>query len=215
MMIIKTFTVNPLQENCYVVSDETHEAVIIDCGAYYDEELTAISNYIETNGLHPVAHLLTHAHFDHILGAGYIYNRYKLAARMHPSDMDMFLHASSQPPVFMQLKAFHRDFGPAGEPVDVSEPITFGNHSLSVHFTPGHTTGGVCYYCADERILFSGDNLFAQSIGRTDFPGGDYTQLITALQKLMAALPDDVKIYPGHGPVTTAATERCYNPYLR
>ena len=134
---------------------------------------------------------------------------------MHPSDMDMFLHASSQPPVFMQLKAFHRDFGPAGEPVDVSEPITFGNHSLSVHFTPGHTTGGVCYYCADERILFSGDNLFAQSIGRTDFPGGDYTQLITALQKLMAALPDDVKIYPGHGPVTTAATERCYNPYLR
>mgnify|MGYP002862138485 CR=1 FL=1 len=214
MIAIKTFEVNLIQENCYIVSDDTNEAVIVDCGAFYQEELTAISEYIECNGLKPVAHILTHAHFDHVWGAGYIYNRYRLPARMHPADLAMFLHAEAQPPMYMRFKDFHRDFGAAGELLSETTTIDFGHHSFTVIATPGHTPGGVCFHCPDERVLFSGDSLFAQSIGRTDFPGGSYDQLVSSLRRMMTAIPDDTTIYPGHGPVTTAVQERLCNPYL-
>ena len=214
MLTIKTFTFNPLGTNCYVVSDETHEAVIIDCGALYDEERATISDYLDINELHPVAHLLTHAHFDHLWGAAFLHERYGLAARCPEGDLPLFNNVEGQMRGILGGYAMNCATGPAGEAITPDTIVRFGMHALSVVATPGHTPGGVCYYCKEERVLFSGDSLFRMSIGRTDFPGGNHWDLIKALHQLLKELPDDVIVYPGHGPQTDVLTERTNNPYL-
>ena len=214
MLTIKAFTFNPLGTNCYVVSDETHEAVIIDCGALYDEERATISDYLDINELHPVAHLLTHAHFDHLWGAAFLQERYGLAARCPEGDLPLFNNVEGQMRGILGGYAMNCATGPAGEAITPDTIVRFGTHALSVIATPGHTPGGVCYYCKEERVLFSGDSLFRMSIGRTDFPGGNHWDLIKALHQLLKELPDDVIVYPGHGPQTDVLTERTNNPYL-
>ena len=213
-MKITPFPVNPLSVNCYVVSDETREAVIIDCGAYYPEEQAAIADYIAKQELRPVAHLLTHAHFDHLFGAGFIYERYGLAARCHPADQALFNDIDGQMCGILGGHALECHTGPAGEPLTEDTVIRFGNHQLTVIHSPGHTPGGVCFYCAEEKVLFSGDSLFQLSIGRTDFPGGNHWDLIKALHRLLSELPPETAVYPGHGPATTLAAESAHNPYL-
>lgn len=214
MLTIKPFPVNPLSENCYVVSDETREAVIIDCGALYDEEKAAITGYIRNNDLRPVAHLLTHGHFDHLWGAAYLHECYGLAARCPQGDLPLFNDTEGQ--MYSILgHSMYCPTGPAGEVITQDSVISFGTHQLTVIPTPGHTPGGVCYYCEEEKVLFSGDNLFQMSIGRTDFPGGNHWELIRTLRHLLRDLPDDVTIYPGHGPKTRADAERQHNPYLQ
>ena len=214
MFTVNTFSVNPLGENCYVISDETHEAIIIDCGAMYETEKTAIADYITQNELHPVAHLLTHAHFDHLFGAGFIHERYGLTARCPEGDLAFFNDIDGQMRAILGGHTMECKTGPAGEPITPDTIVRFGSHSISVIPTPGHTPGGVCYYCEAEHILFSGDSLFQLSIGRTDFPGGNHWDLIRSLSHLLRDLPADVTIYPGHGPATNAQTERLHNPYL-
>ncbi len=213
MFTVQPFPVNPLSENCYVVSDETREAVIIDCGALFSEERAAIVEYISHEQLKPVAHLLTHGHFDHLWGAAYLHDLYGLAARCPQGDRALFDDAPSQMRDILG-HAMPCPTGPAGEDILPDSTITFGSHALTVIATPGHTPGGVCFYCEAEHVLFSGDSLFQMSIGRTDFPGGNHWELIAALKHLLRDLPDNTVIYPGHGPKTTAAYERQYNPYL-
>lgn len=213
-MTVKSFSVNPLGENCYVVNDDTREAVIIDCGALYDEERAAISDYIDLNELRPVAHLLTHAHFDHLFGAGFIHERYGIPARCHIADLPFFLNSEEQMRGILGGHVMPCEKGPAGETFTADSVIPFGNHQFTVIHTPGHTPGGVCFYCAEEKILFSGDSLFQMSIGRTDFPGGNHWDLIRSLTHLLKTLPDGVTIYPGHGPKTNSTDERLYNPFL-
>ncbi len=213
MLNIKTFPVNPLSENCYVVSDETKEAVIIDCGALYTEERTAISDYIIHEELKPVAHLLTHGHFDHLWGAAYLHELYGLAARCPQADRPLFDNATGQMRDILG-HAMACPTGPAGEDITPETIILFGTHQFTILPTPGHTVGGICFYCEDEHVLFSGDSLFQMSIGRTDFPGGNHWDLINALRHLLRTLPDNVVVYPGHGPKTTIAFERSNNPYL-
>ena len=214
MINCKAFPVNPLSENCYVVSDDSGEAVIIDCGALYDGEKAAISDYIDLERLHPVAHILTHAHFDHLWGAGFIYERYGLAARCPEADLPFFNDVEGQMRGSLSGHTMPCSTGPAGEAITSDSVICFGTHQLTVIPTPGHTPGGVCFYCESEHVLFSGDSLFQLSIGRTDFPGGNHWSLISALHNLLRDLPDDVTIYPGHGPTTDVGTERTSNPYL-
>ena len=212
-MFIKTFPVNPLNENCYVVSDETREAVIIDCGAYYDEEKAAIAQYIREHELKPVAHLLTHAHFDHSWGADYICELYGLQPRCPQLDRPLFDNVEDQVRQILNY-SIPCATTPAGEDITADTVIRFGNHHFTVIPCPGHTPGGVCFYCEAEHALFSGDSLFQLSIGRTDFPGGNHWDLINALKSLLKSLPDNVVVYPGHGPKTTVAYERQHNPYL-
>lgn len=212
--MIKTFVVNPIEENCYIFGDATGDAVIIDCGALTKAEQTQISSFIAAEGLRPVAHLLTHAHFDHLFGAEFLYDTYGLKPRFAAADAEIYAHAEMLAegmfgcPVNFVLP-------PAGDAVDADTIIPFGTHTLTVIPTPGHTPGGVCYYCADEGILFSGDTLFRSSIGRTDLPGGNYTAILESLHTLTAQLPDDVRVLPGHGPASTIAFERRVNPYIR
>ena len=203
-----------LAENCYVVSDETKECIIIDCGALYDEEGAAITDYIQSSGLTPKHLLCTHGHFDHCIGNGFIYRTFGLKPEVHHDDEFLMVKMREQTLEILGVN-IPMEEPPVGRYLSDSDVITFGNHTLRILHTPGHTPGGVCYYCEDENILFSGDTLFRMSIGRTDFERGSYDEIVNSLMNILAPLPPDTKVYPGHGPQTTIADEVRYNPYFR
>ena len=211
MLNVKTFSVNPLQENTYVISDETHECVIIDCGAFTPDERSEISDYIDTEGLKPVTLLATHGHLDHYLGIGYIFEKYQLKVTLHRGDERLLREMKIQGESMFGIIV---DFTPQIETfVNDGDEIHFGNHTLRCIATPGHTMGGLSFYCAEEKALFSGDTLFRLSIGRTDLPGGSMFMIINSLRQL-CQLPDDTTVYAGHGPSTTIGYELAHNPYM-
>lgn len=213
MLTIKTFPFNLLQENTYVVSDDTLDCVIIDCGAYYDDERKALTDYISSQGLKPRHLLATHGHWDHNLGNDTVYQTYGLqveAAKEDDfiiTDIPRNFQSIIGAPLRRQYPAVGRFFGP-------DETIRFGHHSLQVLKTPGHSPGSVVFYCAEEHIAFTGDTLFRMSVGRTDFEGGSYEALMNSLANVLAKLPSETVILPGHGPQSTIADELRYNPYL-
>ena len=194
-----------LQENCYVVSDETKECVIIDCGAFYPEERTAVVNYIKDNQLKPVHLLCTHGHLDHNFGNNTIYEAFGLKPEVSASDESLMKHFKEQAATFYQMELDY-DFPPIGHFFDDEEIIHFGSHEFEIILTPGHTKGSVTFYC-------TGDTLFRGSIGRTDFKGGSMFQIINSL-RFLAQLPDDVKVLPGHGETTSIGEELAHNPYM-
>lgn len=214
MMTIKRFTCNMLAENCYVVSDEARAAVIIDYGALYEEEAEAIVSYIKSEGLTPVHLLCTHGHFDHCIGNGFIYKQFGLKPEAHHEDEFLMEKMKVQTREMLGIE-LPIDVPPVGKYFTEKETISFGSHQLQILHTPGHTPGGVVFYCQEENIAFSGDTLFKMSIGRTDFERGSYEQIINSLQNVLAKLPEETKVYPGHGPATTIAEELLYNPYFR
>ena len=214
MITIKRFTCNMLAENCYVVSDDTHEAVIIDCGVMYDDEGTAITQYIRNNNLKPVHLLCTHGHFDHCMGNGLIYREFGLKPETHMGDKFLMENMAQQTADILGV-ALPMEVPPVDKYLTDNDIITFGSHTLHILHTPGHTPGGVTFYCKEENSAFSGDTLFRMSIGRTDFEGGSYDQMIHSLQQVLGTLPPDTKVYPGHGPETTIADEIRYNPYMK
>ena len=214
MITVRHFTCNMLAENCYVVSDDSHEAVIIDCGVMYQEEGTAITRYISDNSLHPVHLLCTHGHFDHCMGNGLIYKTYGLKPEAHIEDRYL-METMQQQTVDILGVSLPMEVPPMGKYFTEKDAITFGTHVLRILHTPGHTPGGVTFYCKEEGIAFSGDTLFRMSIGRTDFDRGSYEQMVSSLKNVLAVLPPDTKVYTGHGPSTTIADELLYNPYMR
>lgn len=213
MITIKTFAFNLLQENTYVVSDDTLECVIIDCGAYYDDERKAITDYIDSQKLNPRHLLATHGHWDHNLGIDTIYDAYGLQVEAARED-DFII--SDIPHNFQSIigAPLRRQYPPVGHFFSPDEIIRFGNHSLQVLKTPGHSPGSVAFYCAEEHTAFTGDTLFRMSVGRTDFEGGSYTDLMNSLVNVLAKLPSDTVILPGHGPQSTIDYELRYNPYM-
>lgn len=214
MFTIKTFPFNLLQENTYVVSDETHECVIIDCGAYYEEERKAITDYITGDGLRPTHLLATHGHWDHNLGIDTIFNAFGL--QVEAAAEDEFL-ITDIPHNFQSIigAPLRRKFPAVGRFFDKDEVIRFGNHELQVLKTPGHSPGSVVFYCAQEHIAFTGDTLFRMSVGRTDFEGGSYEALMNSLNQILANLPVETIVLPGHGPQSTIGEELRFNPYLQ
>ena len=211
--MIKSFMFNLLQENTYVVSDETKACVIIDCGAYYDEERTALTHYIDTEGLKPVRLLCTHGHFDHNFGIDTIYQTYGLRPEIAREDDYLISHLSDQFKSMIGVP-LRREYPAVGRFFEENEVIRFGNTELQVLRTPGHTPGGVVFYCEAEKVVFSGDTLFRMSVGRTDFDGGSYEELMNSLKNVLAKLPAETTVYSGHGPKTTIGEEMRYNPYL-
>ncbi len=213
MITIKSFVLNQLQENCYILSDESREAVIIDCGAFYEAERKAIVDYIHRHDL-TLRHLLcTHGHFDHAYGNDTIFDEFGIAPEIHPADRDFVEDMDHQ----------YRDL--LGEPyprtsVKVSRLLTdgdtiiFGSHVLSVIHTPGHSEGCVVFYCAEEHVAFTGDTIFRMSYGRTDLPGGSWPKLKASLQRLASVIPPKTVLYPGHGPSTTMADEQRFIAYV-
>lgn len=212
MLKIQTFEVNPLHENCYVVSDDTKECVIIDCGAFTESEQEAIITYINKNGLKPVHNLGTHGHLDHHFGDAAILSAFNLLPEVSDGDEVLMQH-----PKEAALQMLGMDLNidlPAGElRLTENNTISFGSHTLRIIRTPGHSRGSVSFYCAEENVLFTGDTLFKGSIGRTDFPGGSMFQIISSLREL-AQLPDTTIVYPGHGSQTSIGFELAHNPYM-
>ena len=207
MLTVKKFVVNPIEESTYVLHDETGAAVIVDCGVLYPEEETALLNYIKNNNLTVKHHLLTHSHFDHIFGADFVFRTFGVAPSMHKNELATYESAAAQMRSFVG-NAFQLVTPPAGVLFSDGDVVTFGTHKLTVLSTPGHTQGGVCYYCKEENLLLSGDTLFYRSIGRTDLFGGNYEQLLQSIKQELLPLPAETKVYPGHGPATTIGEER-------
>ena len=214
MLNIKTFQVNPLQENCHVVSDETNTCIIIDCGAFYESERQAITAYISNKNLTPVHLLCTHGHFDHNFGNDTIFEAYGLQPEIHAEDASLIKDIAMQCNMMGMGVDYNRTTPPVGHLLEDNELITFGNHTLKVIHTPGHSKGGVIFYCKEEKILFSGDTLFRMSVGRTDLPGGSWNELLNSLEERISILPKDTVVYPGHGPKTTLIEEFNMNPYF-
>lgn len=212
MIKIERFVCNMLEENCYVVHDETQECVIIDCGAYYEEDRKAIVNFIANNNLKPVRLLSTHGHLDHNFGNGTIFKAYGLKAEASEKDCVLMENLDKQATEMFGIE-LNSELPPLGDYLNLEEPVKFGNNQFEVIETPGHTGGSVTFYCREENIAFTGDTLFKGSIGRTDFPGGSMFQIIGSLRKL-SQLPDQTEIYPGHGPKTTIGFELSHNPYM-
>lgn len=212
MLKIQTFEVNPLHENCYVVSDDTKECVIIDCGAFTESEQEAIITYINKNGLKPVHNIGTHGHLDHHFGDAAILSAFNLLPEVSDGDEVLMQHSKE---AALQMLGMDLNIDlPAGElRLTENNTISFGSHTFRIIRTPGHSRGSVSFYCAEENVLFTGDTLFKGSIGRTDFPGGSMFQIISSLREL-AQLPDTTIVYPGHGPQTSIGFELAHNPYM-
>lgn len=213
MIQIKRFVTNPIGENCYLVWDDTLACAVIDCGAWGEDKEAKIARFIEENHLSPCLSLQTHMHFDHIFGLHFLHRSYGLRPLCHAGERQIYDAAAGmardwfgfqipEPPVPVERFLAHE------------EEVRFGNTFLRVIHTPGHTPGSVMFYQPDDKVLFSGDTLFQGSVGRTDTPGGDMEQEITALRERVLTLSDDVVVYPGHGPSTTIGDERLHNPYL-
>ncbi len=214
MFKIKTFPFNLLQENTYVVSDETGECIIIDCGAYYEEERKALVNYINTEGLRPKHLIATHGHWDHNLGNDTIYQTFHLQVEVAAED-EFLLKDLPQQFKDMIGAPLRREYPPIGRFFEKDEVVRFGSHELQILKTPGHSPGSVVFYSKSEHIAFTGDTLFKMSVGRTDFDRGSYNDLMRSLQEVIAKLPAETVVYSGHGPRTTIQEERLYNPYLQ
>ncbi len=204
-----------LQENCYLLWDETtREAALIDCGAFRDEEKRAISDYIRDNNL-TLTHLFnTHAHFDHLFGAEYIYKEYGVGVELSEAERETYAAARKQMVSLLRVD-LPLETPPVARYFNEGDTLTVGGVSLTVIATPGHTPGGVCFYAEKEGVLFSGDSLFRRQIGRCDFPGGSEASLIQSLRAKVLALPDQVQVLPGHGEPTTVGEERALNAYLQ
>lgn len=211
MLNIQRFVCNDIRENCYVVSDDTKECVIVDCGAQYPEERTAITDYIRKQQLTPKHLIVTHGHLDHNMGNKLIFDNYQLKPEVHSGDEDLMRHLAAQAKNWQM--DIPDDFPPVDHFFEPGEKITFGDHEFQIIPTPGHSHGSVCFYCPEENVLFSGDTLFKGSIGRTDFPEGSMFLIIQSLRQL-TQLPDETTILPGHGPQTMLGDELATNPYL-
>lgn len=203
-MNIKGFELGSIGTNCYIVSDDNGTCAIIDC----DGDGQKLFNYIEENKLNPTHILLTHGHNDHIGAVEAVKEKYGCQIYAYKDEADMLkdpkLNLSGT--MFGQSISFLPDVL-----VDDGDTIQVGDIQFQVMYTPGHTSGSVCFI-ADKNI-FSGDTLFLGSCGRTDFPTGDWGSIQHSLQ-LLAALPGDYVVYPGHGPATTLDYERKTNPYM-
>ena len=212
MIHVQRFVCNMFQENTFVVSDETKDCIIVDCGVFYEEERRALITYIRDQQLNPRHLLATHGHVDHHFGDDFIYREFGLPVEVPAADQRLMEKLPRQAVMFL------------GDASDIQMPtqciylhendvITFGNHIVSIIPTPGHSPGSVVYYLADERLALTGDTLFHLSIGRTDLEGGSMMQLIQSLRSLVQ-LPDDTIVLPGHGENTTIGEELKMNPFI-
>ena len=208
-MKIACLQFNPIQENTYVVWDDTLEAVVIDAGNSNPREDAALDNFIAQHGLKPVLAVNTHGHFDHTLGVQFLKDTYGIPFALSGKDKFLLDNAAPGSSIFGvkvgAMPSIDLD-------LDTTDEVRFGHTALKIIPTPGHTPGSVCLLC--ETVLFSGDTLFAGSYGRTDFLGGSSRDMAASLKRL-SMLPPETRVLPGHGPSSTIEEELRTNPYLR
>ena len=208
-MFIKDLVVGPIGANCIILGCETtREAAVIDPGDDADRILKALAD----EKLTVTAIINTHGHFDHVGANKRLKEATGAEIMIHEADASMLQELSVTAMAF-GLQA--ENSPPADRLLADGDTITFGEKSLAVFHTPGHTPGGITLYCKEEKMAFAGDTLFYGSIGRTDLPGGNYATLIASIKGQLFTLPDETVVYTGHGPKTTIGTEKQYNPFLK
>jgi hydroxyacylglutathione hydrolase len=210
-MKIDRLILGAYQTNCYILrtSEAAKDCLIIDTGL----EAGKLVDFLQQHKLNPVAVILTHGHVDHFIGLVALHSQFpdikiyihKLDAGMLTGEKDN-LSAMAGVSFSPELADFTLEDG---------NVIELANIKLDILHTPGHSPGGICLYSKDESVVFVGDTLFADSVGRTDMPGGSATQLIKNIKEKLCILPDETVVYPGHGPITTIAQEKANNPFLR
>ncbi|MEL7222136.1 MAG: MBL fold metallo-hydrolase [Bacteroidota bacterium] len=213
MAQVAQMTFNPFQENTYLVYDETGECLIFDPGNSNEQEHAELKKKIETLGLRPVRLINTHCHVDHVFGNKFVADTYQLPLEIHELEVPVL---AAVPQVCMMYGLPQPE--PSPEPsvfLQPGEQVKFGNTTLDILFTPGHSPGSISFYSAADKFLIAGDVLFYGSIGRTDLPGGDHATLIASIKNELLPLGDDITVYPGHGPATRMGYERKNNPFLQ
>ncbi|MFK8101624.1 MAG: MBL fold metallo-hydrolase [Saprospiraceae bacterium] len=212
MTLVANFSFNPFQENTYILYDDTKECIIIDPGCYTAAERTQLKEFITEAGLKPVRLINTHCHIDHVFGNKFVADTYGLTLEIHQGEL-VVLEAMEM--VCRQYGIPDIQISPApGKYLAAGDEIKFGNSSLKALYTPGHSPASLSFYCEESNFVIAGDVLFQNSIGRTDLPGGDMNTLLTSIRQQLFPLPDDVRVYPGHGPATTIGYEKANNPFL-
>ncbi|MCH7415151.1 MBL fold metallo-hydrolase [Belliella sp. R4-6] len=211
MLKLKYFTFNPFMENTYVLFDETKEAIIFDPGCYEKNEREKLHDFILKEGLIVKYLINTHCHIDHVLGNAFVKRQYNVPLLIHQNEVM----------VLKSVSAYASNYGfpgyeetEADQFIDESDEIKFGNTTLKIKFVPGHAPGHLVFYHEGSKLCIAGDTLFQGSIGRTDLPGGDHQTLLSAIKSEMFTLPNDMVIYPGHGPETTVEYEKENNPFV-
>jgi glyoxylase-like metal-dependent hydrolase (beta-lactamase superfamily II) len=209
-MKIEYLILGEYQTNCYVLrtNDSAKDCLIIDPGLEADE----LVEFLDEQKLNPVAVVLTHGHIDHIAGVAALRSRFpEIKVYIHTLDAEML----TEPGINLSAMS---GMAFVTEPEDVSlkerDEIDLTGVKLLVLHTPGHTPGGISLYSKEAGVVFVGDTLFADSIGRTDFPGGSMSQLLNGVREKLFTLPEETQVYPGHGPATTIAAEKAHNPFF-
>lgn len=210
-MIVKTIPTWVAQTNAYVVADEIGgRALVIDVPPQPEE----VGRYLAEMDVSVAGLLLTHGHIDHMGGSGELADKTGAVTYIHPDDDFLTAHPEEQlKRLFGMLPDGRYDAPVERESLAAGQTLEIAGFEFSVMHTPGHTPGHCCFYEADQGVLFSGDQLFAGSVGRTDLPGGSWPELMKSMREQVMALDDEVRVLPGHGPESTIGRERRTNPF--
>lgn len=211
MLQIKSFPFNLFQCNCYVLWDETKEAIIVDVSFSSDSEFNQLISFLNKEGLKLKGAYNTHCHFDHCFGAQYLKDHFNMDYAAHKDGVIFTENAVRQASVYgMQIS----EVLPPKIFIVENDSIEFGNSKLNILNTPGHADGSLCFVSEEGAFVITGDVLFRESIGRTDLPTGNLDVLLDSIHNKLFKLPGDYVVYPGHGPSTTLMHEQAHNPFL-
>jgi hydroxyacylglutathione hydrolase len=211
MLYLKSFCFGPFQENTYLLYDDKGEAIIFDPGNSTSSENLELKTFIEEKKLTLTRLLLTHAHIDHILGNKFVHDTWGLLPEVNAGDV-FFIERMMQSANLYGISAEQSPM--AKSSIEEGDKIKLGEYVFDCLFTPGHSPGSISFYNEKNKLLISGDVLFSGSIGRTDLPMGDHETLLSSVREKLFILPPDVKVYSGHGPVTTIGFEKENNPFF-
>jgi glyoxylase-like metal-dependent hydrolase (beta-lactamase superfamily II) len=208
-MLFESFPVGPLACNCTILGDEeTREAIVIDPG----DDVSRIHKRLTEQGLKLKQILITHGHIDHVGGALKLKRLTGAPIYLNENDLPQ-LDIMDDQAAWLGIPS--QETAPPDEGLKDGQLVGLEHYPAQVLHTPGHTEGSICLYLVPLKLLIAGDTLFAGGIGRTDFPGGNFDQIIASLRSRLLTLPDETKVLPGHGPGTTIGEERASNPYLQ
>jgi glyoxylase-like metal-dependent hydrolase (beta-lactamase superfamily II) len=211
MIHIKSFTFNPFQENTYLVYDEAGIAALIDPGCHTAQERVELENYVLENKLEVKYLLNTHCHIDHVLGNAWAKKRFQIPLWIHEKEISVLKSVEVYAPNY----GFHGyESTEADHFLQEGEEFKIGKEAVRVLFVPGHAPGHVVFYHEGSKQCIAGDTLFRGSIGRTDLPGGNHSLLLSKIKSELFTLPDETKIYSGHGPETSIGSEKIFNPFV-
>ena len=211
MLQIQLFTFSPIEENTYLLFNESGQCMVIDPGCYFDEEKDRLKAFIQSKKLTPTLLLNTHCHLDHVFGNKYVAESFGLTLHLHQKEQAVLAYAPTSG--LMYNMPFDNYQGPVNL-LKEGDVITLGEDKLICLETPGHSPGSLCFYNKSQGFVIGGDVLFKRGIGRTDLPLGNHETLLNSIRQKLFVLPPETIVYPGHGPSTTVGEEIRENPFL-